>query len=46
MDTDKFNYVYSCDLDINVQLKMWVLFPSHCFDSNTLGLTLNDMQVK
>jgi len=24
MDTDKFNYVYSCDLDINVQLKMWV----------------------
>lgn len=22
MDTDKFNYVYSCDLDINVQLKM------------------------
>uniref|UniRef100_A0A3P9IUJ1 Phosphatidylinositol 3-kinase catalytic subunit type 3 n=1 Tax=Oryzias latipes TaxID=8090 RepID=A0A3P9IUJ1_ORYLA len=23
MDTDKFNYVYSCDLDINVQLKIW-----------------------
>ncbi|XP_058251296.1 phosphatidylinositol 3-kinase catalytic subunit type 3 isoform X1 [Hemibagrus wyckioides] len=22
MDTDKFNYVYSCDLDINVQLKI------------------------
>lgn len=22
METDKFNYVYSCDLDINVQLKM------------------------
>uniref|UniRef100_A0A3Q3E069 Phosphatidylinositol 3-kinase catalytic subunit type 3 n=1 Tax=Labrus bergylta TaxID=56723 RepID=A0A3Q3E069_9LABR len=23
MDTDKFNYAYSCDLDINVQLKIW-----------------------
>uniref|UniRef100_A0A8C4ZNN8 Phosphatidylinositol 3-kinase catalytic subunit type 3 n=1 Tax=Gadus morhua TaxID=8049 RepID=A0A8C4ZNN8_GADMO len=23
MDADKFNYVYSCDLDINVQLKIW-----------------------
>uniref|UniRef100_A0A3Q1GHA4 Phosphatidylinositol 3-kinase catalytic subunit type 3 n=1 Tax=Acanthochromis polyacanthus TaxID=80966 RepID=A0A3Q1GHA4_9TELE len=22
MDTDKFNYVYSCDMDINVQLKI------------------------
>lgn len=22
METEKFNYVYSCDMDINVQLKM------------------------
>lgn len=26
MDTDTFNYVYSCDLDINVQLKMLVFY--------------------